>query len=98
MVELHQVLCVGQEGWNCSALWLLMTVVFFAAMIIRKQCDEGVLAGTPYNPISAIIGGIGMVALLTIIGVGMKWAFIAGLIGVIIGGFIIGRFWDTTGE
>ena len=94
-MDINKVICLGKEGFACSLAWLVLVVIFFIAMIIRKQCDDGALAGVGYNVMGALIGGFGVAIILTIIFTSFKWALIGGIAGVLIGGFVAGRFFDS---
>lgn len=93
MVELYQALCLGAEGWNCSAGWLMMIVLFFAAAIYRRQVAESF--NMNYSLIGGVIVGELVFAITKNIFTSMKFPFILGLVGVIAGGYI-GGFWDDS--
>ena len=81
----------GFSGFDCSLLWIVMILLFFAAAIFRKNIAEGLL-GIDFS----LIGGAGAGAIIFIITVyithSMEWSGIAGLVGVVVGGFIGAQF------
>jgi len=81
----------GFAGFDCSILWIMMIGLFFVAAIFRKNIAEGLL-----DMDFSLIGGAGIGCLvffiMTYITHSMKWSGIAGLVGVIVGGFIGAQF------
>lgn len=86
--------CEGFTGnfLACGMAWLQIAIVFFVVMILRRQCDDGVLSGTGFNWIAAMVAGIGIDLLLVTIFGNAAIGLIAGLIGVAVGGFGLGFF------
>lgn len=81
----------GFEGFDCSILWIILVMLFFAAAIFRKNIASGLL-DMDFSLIGAsCLGAIVFIA-MTYITHSMKWSGIAGFIGVIIGGFIGSSF------
>lgn len=77
-----------QIGWIMS--WISLVIVFFIGFILKKQCDEGFLAGTNYNVIGALVVGLlADIALVTFTG-SPAWGLLAGLGGIALGGFVVG--------
>ena len=85
------------SGWvstslmgGCSQTWLVFAFLTIIVMVMRRQTDDGILAGVPFFFPGAIVGaalGWGILVMLT----GMaKWALLAGLGGLALGGFVLG--------
>lgn len=91
------------DGWSYAILggwsmaWFGLVIIVFLAMIARRQCEDGILAGTGFNIIGAFVGGVGAYVVLISITGSARWALISGLLGIAIGGWVIGQFFDTTG-
>jgi len=76
---------------SCNLYWTLDVALFFIIIylpfILRKQCADGMLAGTNFNHILSLIVGI----VATLVGITIfgepRWALIIGLAGVLAGGF-----------
>jgi len=81
----------GFEGFDCSILWIILIMIFFSAAIFRKNVAEGIL-----DMDFSLIGGsaIGAIAFVVMIFIthSMKWSGVAGVVGMIIGGFIGSQF------
>lgn len=81
----------GFAGFDCSILWFIMTGLFFAAAVFRKNITEELL-GMDFS----LIGGSGAGAIVFIVMIyithSMKWSGVTGFIGMIIGGFIGAQF------
>jgi hypothetical protein len=78
--------------------WFSFLIVLFLAMVMRRQCKDGLLAGTGYNDIGGFVGGLGLnVIAISFLGSG-RWGLMAGLIGIVIGGFAVGYFLSSEGE
>jgi len=82
---------------GCSMAWLSLTIVVFIAMMIRRQCDDGILAGVGFNPIGAFAGGGVTHIVLTAIFGSARWSLLGGIAGVALGGFVLGLFLDGGG-
>jgi hypothetical protein len=82
---------------GCSMAWFGLALVLFLALILRRQCDDGFLAGTGYNAIAAFIIGLGAYIVLTSMFGSPRWALLGGIIGVAVGGFGLGMIMDTAG-
>lgn len=81
---------------GCSQAWLVFIVVVFLALVLRRQCADGLLAGTAFNFLGAIIlGVVGAVLLTTLFGEA-RWSLLAGLGGLALGGFGGGLISDTS--
>lgn len=81
----------GFEGFDCSILWIIIILLFFAAAVFRKNIAEGLL-GMDFSLIGGSISGAVTFVVMMYITHSMKWGGIIGLIGVIIGGFIGAKF------
>ena len=79
-----------------SMAWLGLVILVFIILFARKWlAEEG---GLPFNWIFAAIGtGLAYILTITLSG-SFKWAFLFGMIGMIIGGFGIGYFIDAGGD
>ena len=89
----------GFEGFDCSILWIVMILLFFIAAIFRRQVADGLL-GTDFSLIgSAVLAEVAFF-LMVVITQSMKWGFLAGLIGIFVGGFVGAKFltFEDSGE
>lgn len=77
---------------GCTLAWFGFALIVFLAMIARRQCADGVLSGTPFNVIGAMVLGIGAYVIVITLSGAAKWAFLAGILGVALGGWLIGLF------
>lgn len=75
---------------GCSQAWLAIAFVFILVLILRRQSDDGILAGTSYNVIGAGVVGVGAAILLITFFGAAKWAILGGLGGIALGGFGLG--------
>ena len=85
-------------AWIAS--WVSLLIVFYVGFILRKQTDEGFLAGTNFNVIGAIIVGLALdIVLITFTG-SPAWGLLAGIGGLAAGGFGIGAIapGESSGE
>ena len=85
----------------CNTTWsgdlLVLAVIFFLPFLIRKQCSDGVLAGTGFNHWVGLIAGLGGAILLITLTGQPKWALLGGLGGVACGflaGFVMPTEYD----
>jgi hypothetical protein len=75
-------------------LWALAILV----MVLRRQTEDGVMQGLPFNFIGAcIVGGLAAVILVTLTGQ-PRWELVAGLGGIAFGGFGLGLIGLGGGE
>ncbi len=81
----------GFEGFDCSILWIIIVLLFFAAAVFRKNIAEGIL-DMDFSLIGGSVAGALVFVIMTYITHSMKWSGVAGFIGVIIGGFIGAKF------
>ena len=82
---------------DCSMAWISFAVIVFLILISRRQAEDGFLAGTGYNFIGALVGGIGGSVIATTLLGSARWSMLAGIVGIIVGGFVVGMFFDTGG-
>ena len=85
---------------SCNFTWsmdlFIIAIAFFLPFIIRKQCADGVLAGTNFNHIASLsIGLVSTVMAITFIAT-PRWVLLIGLAGVLIGGFGVGLVSSTS--
>lgn len=83
---------------DCSLAWASFAIVLFLALILRRQCEDGFLAGTGYNIFGAFAVGLGANILLTTLTGSARWSLLAGVLGIAAGGFLIGMAFDTSGS
>jgi len=77
---------------GCSMAWISFAVIVFLILISRRQAEDGFLAGTGYSFIGALVGGLGASIVLTTLLGSARWSLLGGLVGIIVGGFVIGMF------
>jgi small-conductance mechanosensitive channel len=88
--------CQGGPAWatgimgGCSISWLILGALFILIMILRRQTEDGILQGVPYNVFGAGVAGLGAAIVLTTIFGQPRWELLAGLAGIGIGGFGLG--------
>ena len=81
---------------SCSMGWFSFAIVLFIGLILRRQCEDGILAGTGFNFIAAMaLGLLGNIIAMTLTGEA-RWSLLAGILGLAAGGFAIGFFMDTS--
>ena len=81
----------GFEGFDCSILWIIMIGLFFTAAVFRKNIAEGIL-NMDFSLIGGSAGGAVVFIIVVFITHSMKVSGIAGIIGVIVGGFVGAKF------
>ena len=74
---------------GCSQAWLVLGLLFLLVMILRRQTDDGIMAGVSYNVFGAGILGLGVAIVLATLFGQARWEFL-GLVGIAIGGFGLG--------
>lgn len=89
-------LCFGYEGFDCSISWLVMVGLFFLAAILKKQLAD--FSDFEFSMLGGTIAGLLIYIIVTIITHSMKWSFAAGLIGVLVAGFLAGPFLEGGGS
>ena len=81
----------GFEGFDCSILWIIMVLIFFLAAITRRQIADQLL-GMDFSLIaSSILGELSFVIVI-IITKSYKFGLLAGIVGLLAGGFIGSKF------
>lgn len=78
-----------------SVAWLGVAIVFFIALFANRWLPE---FGINWNGIGAFAGGlIGYFTFVTLT-CEARWAMLAGIVGVVVGGYILGLFIDSGGD
>lgn len=88
--------CSGFEGFGCAVAWFGFILVVFLTLIMRRQCDDGVFAGTNFNFLFAWLGLLLYVLLMTLTG-DIRFGLLAGIVGLAVGGLVVGQFWEFGG-
>lgn len=83
--------CIGDlKGFECSFSYILGALLVMIAIMFRKNIAND-LIGTAFSVIGGSIGGLVVyISILFAFG-SLKWAFIIGLAGMLIGGFLSGN-------
>ena len=81
---------------GCSMAWFGLFIIIFLTLIINRQCQDGILSGTQFNFITALVVGCGAYFILVTITGAMSWGFLAGIGGMAIGGFVLSQFFGGT--
>ncbi len=74
--------------------WLGMVFLFFVIILARRWLGEEM--GIGFSTIGAFVGGYLTYIIVVSITCTFKWAFFAGIVGFIVGAYLIGMF--TGGE
>ena len=90
--------CEGMKGLSCSLVWFAFAITVFLAMILRRQCSDGILSGVSYNIYGAMGLGVLGVVVASAITASPQISLIAGLVGIAVGGFGGGLIMDTAGD
>ena len=77
-------------GGSFSMAWLAMVILFFLVVFSRKWIGE--MFDLPFNSIGAFVGAYLPFLIVVSLFCAVKWALLAGIIGFIIGAFVIGQF------
>ena len=73
---------------SCSLAWIAMVLIFFIAAFTRKWGGEEM--GLDFSFLWSLVSGfLSYIILITIFG-SIKWALLAGIIGVFAGGYGVG--------
>lgn len=73
-----------------SMAWIGMVILVFLIFFTRKWIGEEM--GIGFNILTAFIGAILPYLIVVTITCEFKWALMAGLVGFIVGGFLVGQF------
>jgi len=76
----------------CSQAWIGLVIIAFLIMVARRQSEDGFLSGTGFNIFGAIGFGVGANLLVTAFIGAARWSMLAGVLGVVAGGFGVGFF------
>ena len=94
--------CQG-EGWtmsvlgDCSFAWFSFAIILFLCLICKRQAEDGFLSGTGFNIYGAFALGLGLnILIITLVG-SPRWSLLAGVGGILLGGFALGMIMDTSG-
>jgi len=87
-------ICLGNT--TCSISVLIMIVIFFITAIARRQLSS--TAETDFSLIGGTAAGEIAYIILYVITSSLKWSFIGGLIGIVVGGFLGGQFFGDGGD
>jgi hypothetical protein len=82
---------------SCSLSWFSFVIVLFLAMILRRQCSDGILAGAGFNFVGALVAGLGVNFIITYFFGSPSWSLMAGLVAMIAGGFGVGLLAPSEG-
>lgn len=97
MAFYNMMTCEGPD-WTmsvlggCSQAWFIFVIVLLLVLMLRRQCNDGILSGTAFSFYGALILGLGGAVALTTITGSPRWSLLAGLVGIAIGGFVLGMF------
>lgn len=81
----------GFAGFDCSILWIIIILLFFAAAIFRKNIAEGLL-DMDFSLIGGSVSGALIFIIMIYITHSIKWSGLSGLVAVIVGGFVGAQF------
>jgi len=81
---------VGVAPEGCMAGRLGMVGLFFLTAIVRKWGGEEM--DIDFSFLWSLVLGIGAYLILIALTGSFKWSFLAGMIGMLIGGYLIGQF------
>jgi len=82
------ILCLGAEGFDCSLAWMAMIGLFFLGAILRKQVSE--LMDMEFSLIGGVSASTITFIILFLIFHSLQWSSLAGLLALILGGFLLG--------
>ena len=82
------IFCMGTEGFDCSILWMVMIGLFFIAATLKKQITD--FLSMEFNVIFSTIAGEILFIVMMLITKNIRWAFLAGFVGILIGGLFGG--------
>lgn len=75
---------------GCGMAWLGFCIIFLANALLRKWGGEEM--GISYNFLFGIVGGFIPYLIIVSITASYKWALLAGLAGMALGGYLLGQF------
>lgn len=101
-MQIHNMMtCSGWGETNfmggCALSWLSLVIVIFLGLILRRQCEDGILSGTGFNVVGSLGAGVLLHVILIALTGDSRFALIGGIIGVIAGGYLAGMFLDGDG-
>jgi hypothetical protein len=70
--------------------WLGMVIIFFLIVFARKWLGEEF--GMEFNTIGAFAGGYVPYLIIVTLVCSYKWALAGGIVGFLVGGFLLGQF------
>ena len=76
-----------------SMAWVGMVILFFLVIFARKWVGEEM--GIGFNVIFAFVGAFVPYIIVVTLTCQFKWALAAGIVGFVVGGFLIGPFIET---
>lgn len=82
----------GTSGFECSfSIYVIPAVIVIIAILFRKNIANDIL-DYPFSLIgSSVVGVIAYYIVYGLFGV-MKYSLLAGIVGLLIGGFVLGTF------
>lgn len=77
----------GFSGIDCSIVWIIWIMIFFAGAMLRKQINDNL--SVSFSLIGAtVVGIILQIVVLYIPWIGgVKWSILGAIVGILIGGF-----------
>lgn len=88
---------MGQILGGCSISWFSLVIILFLGLILRRQCEDGFLAGTGFNLVGALALGLGSAIVVISLTGNARWALVIGVVGLALGGYLLGLRWDQSG-
>jgi phosphoglycerol transferase MdoB-like AlkP superfamily enzyme len=70
--------------------WLALALLVFIGLILKKQTEDGILSGVNFNALFSFILGIGGALIVITLFGDIRWAFVIGIAGLGIGGYVGG--------
>lgn len=75
---------------GCSMAWITIAILVFIGLIVKKQYEDGILSGLNFNFIGSAFLGLGSAIVILYLFGEARWAFLAGILGIGIGGYVGG--------
>lgn len=102
MVDFYNVMTCRGPNWDmgffgdCTIAWFGLVILFFIIAMARKWIGEE--AGLEFNFIFSLV--FGFVAYLIVVALtgSAKWSLAAGILGMIVGGFLMGQLFGSGEE